>query len=161
MTAQCVLDRLDRQCRVKVTKEYVCTIRRRLNWSSKTMKYGQLIYQRNVKHRHDCCIQQRVLKDSYKDVIYVDESCVEMCSSGRLYFHQLWQNLDRLPASESSKTETFVQSQYLGRDILQRENWHLHIHWDNGLRDLPTNPRRQLVFICSCKIPGWFSVSSA
>lgn len=70
MTAQSVLERPEKQCRVKVTKEHVCALRRRLNWSSKTIMYGQLISNKNVKHRFDWCVQQLVLKDLYKDVIY-------------------------------------------------------------------------------------------
>lgn len=43
LTAQCILQKLEKQCGVQVSKEYVCALRRRLNWSAKHMKYGQLI----------------------------------------------------------------------------------------------------------------------
>jgi hypothetical protein len=84
------------------------------------MKYGQLISHKNVKHRLDWCIQQLVLKDMYRDVIYVDESCVEMCSSGRLFFHQYGQNLDRLPGKapkpkHSYKVNVWGGISYRGR----------------------------------------------
>ncbi|XP_062568676.1 uncharacterized protein LOC134230838 [Saccostrea cucullata] len=98
MTAQTVLEKLEKQCGIKLSREYVCEIRRRLNWSPKNMKYGQLISHKNVKHRLEWCITQLIQKDSFQDVIYVDESTVEMCSSGRLFFHQDGSNLDRLPA---------------------------------------------------------------
>lgn len=97
MTAICVKERLEKQCGVQVSKEWVCHIRRRLNWSAKNMKYGQLISHKNVKHRQNWCIEQLICREKFENVIFVDESTVEMCSAGRLFFHQNGSNLDRLP----------------------------------------------------------------
>lgn len=85
MTAANIQGRLEKQCGIQLSKEYVCMLRRKLNWTPKHMKYGQLISHKNVKHRLDWCLDQLISKDSFRDVIYVDESTVEMCSSGRLF----------------------------------------------------------------------------
>ena len=119
-TAQSVKERLERQCGVQVTKEYVCEIRRRLNWSAKHMKYGQLISHKNVKHRLDWCIEKMNNKDTFRDVIFVDESTVEMCSSGRLFFYRNGSNLDRLPGKapkpkHSYKVNVWGGISYQGR----------------------------------------------
>lgn len=98
MTAANIQGRLEKQCGIQLSKEYVCMLRRKLNWTPKHMKYGQLISHKNVKHRLDWCLDQLISKDSFRDVIYVDESTVEMCSSGRLFFHRHGSNMDRLPA---------------------------------------------------------------
>lgn len=107
LTAQCILQKLEKQCGVQVSKEYVCALRRRLNWSAKHMKYGQLISHKNVRLRCDWCFQQLISKDTYPNVVYVDESTVEMCSSGRLVFHQHGSNLDRLPAKSPKPKHSF------------------------------------------------------
>lgn len=85
MTAANIQGRLEKQCGIQLSKEYVCMLRRKLNWTPKHMKYGQLISHKNVKHRLDWCLDQLISKDSFRDVIYVEESTVEMCSSGRLF----------------------------------------------------------------------------
>lgn len=97
LTAQCILQKLEHSAVFKF-QEYVCVLRRRLNWSAKHMKYGQLISHKNVRLRRFCCFQQLISKDTYPNVVYVDKLTVEMCSSGRLFFHQHGSNLDRLPA---------------------------------------------------------------
>lgn len=107
LTAQCILQKLEKQCGVQVSKEYVCALRRRLNWSAKHMKYGQLISHKNVRLRCDWCFQQLISKDTYPNVVYVDESTVEMCSSGRLVFHQHGSNLDRLPAKSPKPKHSY------------------------------------------------------
>lgn len=80
MTAANIQGRLEKQCGIQLSKEYVCMLRRKLNWTPKHMKYGQMISHKNVKHRLDWCLDQLISKDSFRDVIYVDESTVEMCS---------------------------------------------------------------------------------
>ena len=70
-TAQSVKERPERQSSVQITKKFVCEIRRRLNWSAKHMKYGQLISHKNVKHRPDWCIQKKNNKDTFRDIIFV------------------------------------------------------------------------------------------
>uniref|UniRef100_A0A8W8LKA6 Transposase Tc1-like domain-containing protein n=1 Tax=Magallana gigas TaxID=29159 RepID=A0A8W8LKA6_MAGGI len=107
LTAQCILRKLEKQCCVQVSKEYVCALRRRLNWSAKHTKYGQLISHKNVRLRCDWCFQQLISKDTYPNVFYVDESTVEMCSSGRLVFHQHGSNLDRLPAKSPKPKHSY------------------------------------------------------
>lgn len=69
--------------------------------------YGQLISHKNVRLRCDWCFQQLISKDTYPNVFYVDESTVEMCSSGRLVFHQHGSNLDRLPAKSPKPKHSY------------------------------------------------------
>lgn len=132
MIAQSVLDRLERQCRVKVTKGYVCALRRRLNWSSKTMKYGQLISVRNVKHRLDWCVQQLSWFG------WPLQEC-NICWRILCWDVFLWSSIfppawteSRPLTREGSKIKTFLQSQCMGRDILQREYGYVHF---NGIMD--------------------------
>lgn len=73
----CILQKLEKQCGVQVSEEYVCALRRRLNWSAKHMKYGQLISHKNVRLRRDWCFQQLISKDTNPNVVYVDEPTVE------------------------------------------------------------------------------------
>lgn len=162
MTAQSVLERLERQCRVMVTKEYVCALRRRLNPSSKTMKYGQLISVRNVKHRLDWCVQQL---SWFGGPLQGCNICWRiLCWDVFLWsfiFPPAWTE-SRPLTREGSKIKTLLQSQCMGRDILQRANGCVHF---NGIMDseiyqeilednlLPS-------WCCGCTVPWWFSALS-
>lgn len=65
MTAANIQGRLEKQCGIQLSKEYVCMLRRKLNWTPKHMKYGQLISHKNVKHRLDWCLDQLISKESF------------------------------------------------------------------------------------------------
>lgn len=145
LTAQCILQKLEKQCGVQVSKEYVCALRRRLNWSAKHMKYGQLISHKNVRLRCDWCFH----------VVYVDESTVEMCSSGRLVFHQHGSNLDRLPA-KSPKPKHFYKVNVWG-GISYRGPTDICVF--TGIMDSEIYQKiledNLLPFTSFCKVPRW------
>lgn len=65
MTAANIQGRLEKQCGIQLSKEYVCMLRRKLNWTPKHMKYGQFISHKNVKHRLDWCLDQLISKESF------------------------------------------------------------------------------------------------
>lgn len=98
------------------------------------------------------------LEDLYKAVIYVGESCVEMCSSGRLYFHQHGQNLDRLQ-EKAPKYNIPTKSMY-GEGYPTEGERMCAFQWNHGLWNLSRNLRGQLVTICGCTVPWWFSALS-
>lgn len=113
MTASNIQGRLEKQCGIQLSKENVCMLRRKQNWTPKHMKYGQMISHKNVKHRLDWCLDKLISKDSFRDVIYVNESTGEMCYSGRLFFHRHGLNMDKLPA-KAPKPKHSYQVNVLG-----------------------------------------------
>lgn len=122
-TAESIRNRLETQHGVTITKEYVCALRRKLNWTPSNVKYGQMISHKNVLARLDWSIQEFHKKDTYENVIYVDETTVEMSSCGRLYFYQPGSQLDRLPSKapkpkHSYKVNVWGGISYRGRTAI-------------------------------------------
>lgn len=66
----------------------VKVMRRRLGWTKVRRKYGQLISGKNRVLRVQWCLEMLARKETFHDVIFIDETCVEMQSSGRIFFYQ-------------------------------------------------------------------------
>ncbi|KAK3107311.1 hypothetical protein FSP39_011608 [Pinctada imbricata] len=63
--------------------------RRHLGWTARTSARAcQLISHKNKKVRMQWCLDALQSRDDFKDVIFVDESSVEMTSNGRLFFYK-------------------------------------------------------------------------
>lgn len=160
MIAQSVLERLERQCRVKVTKGYVCALRRRLNWSSKPMKYGQLISVRNVKHRLDWCVQQLSWFG------WPLQEC-NICWRILCWDVFLWSSIfppawteSRPLTREGSKIKNIPTKSVYGEGYPTEGKRICAFQWNHGLWNLSRNLRGQLVTICGCTVPWWFSALS-
>ena len=87
-TARDIQIRFFKVCDLSISVSKVKVMRRKLNWSAKQRRYGQMISAKNRKIRVDWCLSALTRNETFSNVIFVDETCVEMCSSGRIFFHQ-------------------------------------------------------------------------
>lgn len=115
LTAQCILQKLEKQCGVQVSKEYVCALRRRLNWSAKHMKYVQLISHKNVRLRCDFSTADKQG--------HVSKRCLcRRINSGNVLLWTLGFSSTWLKPGSSackvSKTQAFLQGKCVGRNFL-------------------------------------------
>ena len=63
-------------------------MRHKLNWTKTQRRYGQMVSAKNRKIKVDWCLSALSRKETFQDVIFVDETCVELQSSGRMVFYQ-------------------------------------------------------------------------
>lgn len=74
--------------RLSVSLSCVRKVRRELGWSSNTGKYCQQISHKNKKARMEWACNAIKNNDNFRNVVFADETSVEMCSHGKLFFHQ-------------------------------------------------------------------------
>ena len=80
--------RLQRKFGISVSHSYVCKLRReRLGWKfRKTLKYCQLISHKNKTARLQWCLKMLINRETFSNVIFTDESSIEMSTNGKLKF---------------------------------------------------------------------------
>lgn len=86
---------------VSVTIQTISLIRRKLGWTTRRVKYCQLISNKNKQARMDWCLKSLSLKDTFEDVIFTDETAIEMSASGRIFFYKKKSEFDRLPGKSA------------------------------------------------------------
>ena len=87
-TARVLQKRFKHVFDLDISTSRVKVMRNRLGWTRTRRKYGQLISGKNRVLRVQWCLNMLSTRDTFDDVIFVDETCVEMESSGRIFFHQ-------------------------------------------------------------------------
>lgn len=73
---------------VNVSTSLIRKRRSELGWKTVVSKTCQLISKNNKLVRQSWCLDALNNKEDFRNIIFVDESTVEMSSSGRLFFHQ-------------------------------------------------------------------------
>ncbi|OWF48169.1 hypothetical protein KP79_PYT14452 [Mizuhopecten yessoensis] len=85
-----------------VSTAHTRRIRRELGWTARHIKYCQLISNKNkffcLVNRYNFCINTLISLETFSNVIFVDETSVEMSSNGRMFFTQHGPSMDRLPS---------------------------------------------------------------
>ena len=84
--------------------------RRQLNWTAKRKRYCQLISHKNKLARVEWCLEKLKTKDTFQDVIFMDESNVELSSTGRLSFYQTGSALEKVPARTAKPKHSYTVS---------------------------------------------------
>ncbi|KAK3107630.1 hypothetical protein FSP39_018716 [Pinctada imbricata] len=79
---------------VKVGQSAACNLRKELGWKRSQGKYCQQISHKNKVVRKEWCYRVWKEKEQFQDVIFTDESCIEMNAKGRLFFHNKKQSGD-------------------------------------------------------------------
>ena len=91
----------------------LATIKRQrfqLKWTAKQKKDCQLISAKNRRFRVTWCLEKLCTKDTFLNVVFVDESNVELSASGRLSFYQSGSTLDRLPHKVAKPKHSYTVS---------------------------------------------------
>ncbi|XP_062568931.1 uncharacterized protein LOC134245573 [Saccostrea cucullata] len=87
LTAGTIRNRLRELFHVSVSLSTVNKARREMGWSSNTGKYCQQISHANKRARMQWSCQMFRRQEDFHDVIFADESSVEMNAHGKLFFH--------------------------------------------------------------------------
>ncbi|KAK3108476.1 hypothetical protein FSP39_015728 [Pinctada imbricata] len=120
LTARKIRDRLFNNFNVDVSVSRIKQLRRELGWKSATKGYCQLISNKNKKVRLEWCCKSLAEKDEFLDVIFTDESSVEMSSHGKFYFQnsapRLHQGTSKRPKPKHAyKVHVWAGISYRGR----------------------------------------------
>ena len=98
MTAASIQKKLMEVFRLKVSLATVKRARSSLGWVCKKTSYCQLITKVNAKKRYVYAVEQLTRRETFMDVIFTDESTVELNANGTLMFYRPGQAMDKLPA---------------------------------------------------------------
>ena len=84
--------------KVEVSESRIRHVRNQQGWTVRRTQYCQLISIKNAYKRENWCLEMLSLRETFRDVIFVDETSVEMSSTGRMFFYRADSNLEKLPA---------------------------------------------------------------
>ena len=73
---------------LRLSTTTVKNMRRKLDWTKAPNQYGQMISTKNKRIRMEWCLSALARRETFEDVIFVDETCVELKASGRFFFYQ-------------------------------------------------------------------------
>ncbi|CAG2255601.1 unnamed protein product [Mytilus edulis] len=107
LTANAIADKLRKTFSTKISKGYVSLIRRKLGWTAKRVKYCQLISHVNKEKRLHYAMKVLSMKEKFLNVIFVDESTVELTSNGRMFFYKPDSDLSQLPARKQKPKHSY------------------------------------------------------
>ncbi|KAK3107730.1 hypothetical protein FSP39_020962 [Pinctada imbricata] len=107
ITSKVLRDRLKRKLNLIVSDRYVRRLRSEIGWTAKRTAYCQLISIKNKEARLSWCLNALAVKETFHDVIFVDETTVEMCSSGRLHFYHSKSEMQRLPSKQPKPKHSY------------------------------------------------------
>ena len=84
--------------KVKFSLTQIRFYKRKMEWTMKRKKYCQLISNKNKVMRMNWCSDNLISGETFQNVIFVDETNVEMNSAARLSFYKTGSSFDRIPA---------------------------------------------------------------
>ena len=91
-------DMLMTDFRLKISAQHIAWIRKELGWIAWKTQYCQMISSKNKKHHVEWCLEKLAQEDYFLDVIFTDETSIEMSSSGKLFFYKPQSYFQKLPA---------------------------------------------------------------
>lgn len=97
LTARDLQKRFSCRMGVNFSLSVIKVQRRKLKWTMKKKSYCQLISIKNKTARLNWCSEMLLAKETFSDVIFVDESNVEISSAPRLSFYKAGCALDKVP----------------------------------------------------------------
>ena len=88
LTSGVIAAKLKKTFCLSISNGYVDKLRRQPGWTAGRVKYCQLISHVNREKRLYCTMEMLSKKKDLLNVIFVDETTVEMNSIGRLFFYK-------------------------------------------------------------------------
>lgn len=98
LTSKEISARLLKVFNVKLTTSYVSLIRKSLGWTARRLKYCQLISHKNKIARVKYCLEALRSCETFHNVIFTDETSVELAADGRIFFYKSTSEFSHLPA---------------------------------------------------------------
>ncbi|CAG2244240.1 unnamed protein product [Mytilus edulis] len=117
--------------KINISKSYVCQIRRSLGWRTQRCKYCQLISHVNRRKRVDYALWALRTRETFLNVIFVDESSVEMSADGKIYFYKPTDGMQYIESRRQKPKHAYKVHVWAG--ISYRGRTHICIF--NGIMD--------------------------
>ena len=115
------------QFNLNFSSSKVKRLRKGLGWLGTGTKYCQLIREANREKRKTFAIKCLEDNDSFDDVLWSDESCIQLDWNGKLSFHRWWEQ-PRLKGKPKHPFKFNVWG-------VHNETWcmsNFNIQWNNG-----------------------------
>ena len=91
LTSKMLSDKLRDLFGITVSTSLVAKTRKKLGWTTRRVKYCQLISKVNRQRRLEWCLKALKSRDTFENVIFVNETTVEMSSNGKFF------SINRIP----------------------------------------------------------------
>ena len=111
LTARNIQSLFWEEFKVKFSLTQIRFYQRKMKWTMKRKKkYWQLISYKNKVMRMNWCSDNLISGATFQNVIFVDETNVEMNSVARLSFYKTGSSYDRIPARCSKPKHAYTVS---------------------------------------------------
>nr|XP_022298720.1 uncharacterized protein LOC111107689 [Crassostrea virginica] len=116
---------------INVSPSLIRKRRSELGWKTVVSKTCQLISHKNKKVRKVWCTDALKNREDFRNVVFVDESTVEMSS----FPSSIISNAENL--CTKAQTKTCIQGTCMGWNFVSRPYSNMHIQWYHGFPYLP------------------------
>ena len=123
LTARDVQRKFSRHMGVNFSIATIKFQRRHLDWTMKKKSYCQLISVRNKVARLNWCSEMLLARETFSDVIFVDESNVEISSNARMSFYKPTSSMDKVPRRCAKPKHAYTVSYLIYLHILSQSNF--------------------------------------
>ena len=100
MTAKILSDRIMEQFGIRMSDSRINTVRRDCGWIQKGTRYCQLIRHANKEKRVEWCTRMLQTEEKFDDVVFTDESRIEINFVGRRCYRKMGQPVPRIPKAK-------------------------------------------------------------
>ena len=87
-TSRELKEKLANECDIQISESTIRRIRRKLGWKVENARYCQLVRDVNKIKRLAFCLKAFTEKDMFQNVIFTDETSVQMEQYARVCFHK-------------------------------------------------------------------------
>ena len=98
LTAKNIQTKFWEDFKVKFSLTQIRFYKRKLGLTMKRKNYCQLISNKNKTIRMNWCMEKIISKETFENVVFVDETNVELNSAARLSFYKVDSSMERIPA---------------------------------------------------------------
>ena len=88
LTSRELKDKLSNECDVQISEATIRKERPKLGWKVEKARYWQLVHEQNRIKSLAFCLKAFTEKDTFENVIFTDETSVQMAQHGRVCFHK-------------------------------------------------------------------------
>ncbi|CAB4032482.1 Transposable element Tcb2 transposase [Paramuricea clavata] len=88
LTSRELKEKMANECDIQISEATIRRVRRKLGWKVENARYCQLVCEPNKIKRMAFCLKAFTEKDMFKNVIFMDETSVQMEQYARVCFHK-------------------------------------------------------------------------
>ena len=88
LTSRELKEKMANECDIQISEATIRRVRRKLGWKVENARYCQLVREPNKIKRMAFCLKAFIEKDMFKNVIFTDQTSVQMEQYARVCFHK-------------------------------------------------------------------------